>query len=116
MNPSQRPRSGQQARVSHHARNADSFAFFNLLTGPQLLDRIEAGLPVHRERKFPPTETLSMFLAQVLSADGSCQQALDDVLVSGCPEPRRNGGLGGWRTGIRVGCWALGWERPGRTN
>ena len=37
-------------------------------------------------------------------------------LVSGCPEPRRNGGLGGWRTGIRVGCWALGWERPGRTN
>jgi hypothetical protein len=81
MNPSQRPRSGQQARVSHHASNADSFAFFNLLTGPQLLDRVEAGLPVHRERKFPPTETLSMFLAQVLSADGSCQQALDDFLV-----------------------------------
>jgi hypothetical protein len=48
MNPSQRPRSGQQARVSHHANNADSFAFFNLLTGPQLLDRVEAGLPVHR--------------------------------------------------------------------
>lgn len=81
MNPNQRPSSGQQARVSHHANNADSFAFFNLLTGPQLLDRVEAGLPAHRERKFPPTETLSMFLAQVLSADGSCQQALDDVLV-----------------------------------
>jgi hypothetical protein len=81
MNPNQRPRSGQQARVSHHARNADSFAFFNLLTGPQLLDRVEAQLPGHRERTFPPTETLSMFLAQVLSADGRCQQALDDVLV-----------------------------------
>lgn len=81
MNPSQRPSSGQPARISHHARNVDSFAFFNLLTGPRLLDRVEAQLPVHRERKFPPTETLSMFLAQVLSADGSCQQALDDVLV-----------------------------------
>ena len=81
MNPSQRPRGGQPARVSHHARNADSFAFFNLLTGPRLLDRVEAQLPAHRERKFPPTETLSMFLAQVLSAEGSCQQALDDVLV-----------------------------------
>ena len=54
---------------------------FNLLTGPKLLDRVEASLPEHRERKFPPTETLSMFLAQVLSADGSCQQALNGSLV-----------------------------------
>ena len=81
MHPSQRPRSGQPARVSHYAGNADSYAFFNLLTGPHLFERVEAHLPAHRERKFPPTETLSMFLAQVLSADGSCQQALDDVLV-----------------------------------
>jgi hypothetical protein len=81
MNPSQHLSSGQQARVGHYAGNADSHAFFNLLTGPQLLDRIEAQLPEHRERKFPPTETLSMFLAQVLSADGGCQQALNDHLV-----------------------------------
>ena len=81
MNPSQRPGRGQQARVSHHAASADSYALFNLLTGPQLLDRVEAQLPAHRERKFPPTETLSMFLAQVLSSDGSCQQALDEHLV-----------------------------------
>jgi hypothetical protein len=81
MHPSQRPSSGQQARVSHYAGNADSYAFFNLLTGPQLLERVEAQLPAHRERRFPPTETLSMFLAQVLSADGSCQQVLNDSLV-----------------------------------
>ena len=81
MNPSQCPSSGQQARVNHYAGNADSYAFFNLLTGPQLLDRLEAQLPEHRERKFPPTETLSMFLAQALSADGGCQQALNDHLV-----------------------------------
>jgi hypothetical protein len=54
---------------------------FNLLTGPQLLERVEALAPKHRERLFPPTETLSMFLAQALSADRSCQQVVDDVMV-----------------------------------
>jgi hypothetical protein len=54
---------------------------FNLLTGPQLIDRVEQLLPAHRERLFPPTETLSMFLAQSLSADGSCQQAVNDAMV-----------------------------------
>jgi hypothetical protein len=29
-------------------------------------------LPAHRKRAFPPTETLAMFMAQSLSADGSC--------------------------------------------
>jgi len=55
---------------------------FNLLTGPQLFDRVEALLPDHRERLFPPTETLSMFVAQVLSEDGSCQQAVNDARQS----------------------------------
>jgi hypothetical protein len=54
---------------------------FNLLTGPELLDRVEALLPEHRERLFPPTETLSLFLAQALSADGSCRQVVNDALV-----------------------------------
>ncbi len=81
MHPSQHPATGQQKRVSHYASDADSYAMFNLLTGPQLLDRVEGLLPEHRERLFPPTETLSMFIAQVLSADGSCQQAVDDAMV-----------------------------------
>jgi hypothetical protein len=59
--------------MRHYAGNADAYAMFNLLTGPQLFDRVEALLPEHRERLFPPTETLSMFLAQALSADGSCR-------------------------------------------
>lgn len=70
-----------QQRILHHAGNADSYAMFNLLTGPQLFDHIETLLPAHRERLFPPTETLSMFLAQALSIDGSCQQAVDDAMV-----------------------------------
>jgi hypothetical protein len=81
MHPSQSQSKPQQQRVRHYAGNTDSYAMFNLLTGPQLLDRVEQLLPEHRERLFPPTETLSMFLAQVLSADGSCQQAVNDAMV-----------------------------------
>lgn len=81
MHPTQYASAQQQQRVLHHANSADSYAIFNLLTGPQLLDRVEALLPDHRERQFPPTETLSMFIAQTLSADGSCQQAVDDAAV-----------------------------------
>ena len=71
----------QQHRVHKQARNSDAYAFFNLLTSKQLLDKVESLLPEHRERVFPPTETLSMFLAQALSADRSCQKAVDDAAV-----------------------------------
>ena len=81
MHPSQRPATQQQRRVRHYVGNADSYAMFNLLTGPQLLDRVEALLPDHRERSFPPTETWSMFVAQALSEDGSCRQAVNDAMV-----------------------------------
>ncbi len=81
MHPSQRPAIRQQQFVQQHAADTDSYAFFNLLTGPQLLDGVESLLPDHRERLFPPTETMSMFLAQVLSADGSCRQAVNDAAM-----------------------------------
>ena len=81
MHPNHRPATVQQRRIHHHASNADAYAMFNLLTGPQLLDRVEALLPEHRERLFPPTETLSMFLAQALSADGGCRQVVNDAMV-----------------------------------
>ena len=71
----------QQQRVQNHVRNNDAYAFFNLLTSEQLLDKVESLLPAHRERLFPPTETLSMFLAQALSADRSCQKAVDEAAV-----------------------------------
>ena len=64
-----------------HAHNSDAYAFFNLLTGPELLDEVESLLPQHRERVFSPTETLSMFLAQALSADRSCQKAVNKTAI-----------------------------------
>ncbi len=51
--------------------------FFNVLTGPLLLDLTEEHLPVHRERLYPPTVALSMFIKQVLEEDGSCQRAVN---------------------------------------
>ena len=71
----------QQRRIRSQARNSDAYSFFNPLTGPALFDKVESALPPHRERRFPPTETLSMFLAQALSADRSCQKAVDEAAI-----------------------------------
>ena len=58
-----------------HGHNAVDF--FNVLTGPQLLELTEAYLPEHRERLYPPTVALSMFIQQSLAEDGSCQRAVN---------------------------------------
>ena len=71
----------QQHRVQRYAATSDAFSFFNQLTSPDLLDTLETGLPEHRERLFPPTETLSMFLAQALQPDRSCQNIVNDAAV-----------------------------------
>ena len=76
-----RPGRRQRSRVRRQADHSDAYVFFNLLTSPALLDRVESLLPEHRERLFPPTETLSMFLSQALSADRSCQRAVNKTVV-----------------------------------
>jgi len=60
--------------------------FFNVLTGPELLEITEAHLGEHRERLYPPTVTLAMFLRQALAADGSCQRAVDAWAASRAAE------------------------------
>jgi hypothetical protein len=84
----------RQRRVQTRIDNADAYGFFNLLTGPQLLDDVEGLLPEHRERLFPPTETLSMFMAQALSPDGGCRAVVNDArvkrLIGGLPECSSN--------------------------
>ena len=72
----------KQQYVRTLVKDSDSYCFFNLLTRPELLSKVEELLPEeHRERQFPPTETLSMFLAQAMSADRSCQKAVNDAAV-----------------------------------
>lgn len=101
MHPNHRARAQQQKRVRRYASNSDCCEFFNLLTGPQLLEQMESLIPDHRERLFPPTETLSMFLAQALSADRSCQKAVNDAAIK-----RLAGGLPGCSTHTGAYCRA----------
>ena len=64
-------------QFKRRAQRVDAVGSFNLLTGPELLEVTDAHLPKHRERLYPPTVTLSMFMRQALDADGSCQKAVN---------------------------------------
>ena len=67
----------QRLGICRAARAMEAVDFFNVLTGPELLETTEAYLPEHRERLYPPTVTLSMFMMQALNQDGSCQKAVN---------------------------------------
>ncbi|MBN4053951.1 IS4 family transposase [Haliea sp. AH-315-K21] len=71
----------QQKSITKHSSKADCYSIFNLLTSDVLLDKVEALLPAHRERHFPPTETLAMFITQALSADRSCQNIVNQTAL-----------------------------------
>ncbi len=71
----------EQQRIQKYAKKTDSYKFFTLLTSPKLLNTVEDLLLDHRERLYPPTETLSMFLAQALSEDSSCQKAVNAAAI-----------------------------------
>src|SRR5438445_7053256 len=66
-----------RSSVQSQARKAQAVDYFNILTSPELLDITEAYLPEHRERLYPPTVTLSMFMRQALEEDASCQKAVN---------------------------------------
>jgi hypothetical protein len=63
-----------RARIRRRIRQAVAVDFFNVLTGPELLQVTERHLPEHRERLYAPTVTLSMFMKQALEEDRSCHQ------------------------------------------
>ena len=58
-------------QIARRARRVDAVGFFNLLTGPELFEVTEAHLPEHRERLYPPTVAVSMFMRQALDAGSS---------------------------------------------
>ena len=69
----------QRHRIRDYQSNSNSYGFFNLLTSAALLHKTEELLPEHRERLYSPTETLSMFLAQAMNADRSCQNIVNQA-------------------------------------
>ncbi|MCQ4323135.1 hypothetical protein NA637_24120 [Pseudomonas stutzeri] len=52
-----------------------------MLTDDATLEQVESLLPNHRERLLPPTETLTMFMAQALNDERSCQNAIHEFSV-----------------------------------
>lgn len=81
MNPNCRSSRPQRHRIRQRSRAIHAYDFFNVLTNPELLDVVDQQLPAHRERLFPPTTTLSLFMAQTLNADASCQATIDRHVV-----------------------------------
>lgn len=67
MHPSQPAAQRQQRYMRREAKKANALSMFDVLRGPRLLESVEELLPAHRERLYPPTTTLSMFVAQVLA-------------------------------------------------
>jgi len=47
------------------------------LTAPELLGVVDQHASAHRERLYTPTVTLSLFMAQTLNTDSTCQAAVN---------------------------------------
>ena len=101
MHPMRSARERQRHALRRGLRSLDAYAFFDLLIDSSMLDQVESELPAHRERLMPPTETLAMFLAQALSADRSCQQAVNEFVAR-----RAAGGLSACSTSTGAFCRA----------
>lgn len=81
MHPTQASRQHQQKRIQTHQTNVDINGFYRLLSSDLLADEISELSPEHRERIYPPTKTLSMFLTQAMSADRSCQNVVNQAAL-----------------------------------
>jgi hypothetical protein len=77
----QRPSQIQQQSIIYSVKIHDPYTFIDILNSPEYIDKMEALFPTHRERLFPPKLTLSIFMAQVLNEDRSCQKVVDETAV-----------------------------------
>ena len=59
----------RRSRIARRSKSTEAVEFFNVLSSEELLQTTEALLPEHRERLYPPTVTLSMFMRQTLEAE-----------------------------------------------
>ena len=94
----------RRSSIGRRGKATEAVDFFNVLTSPKLLEMTESMVPEHRERLYPPTVALSMFMRQVLEADGSCQKA-----VNGWAAQRAADGLSG--CSVRTGGYCRARQR-----
>jgi len=100
-------RSGRQqraGRIEQRTSTVRAVELFNVLTSTELIETTEALMPPHRERLYPPTVTLSMFMQQTLQADGSCQN-----VVNGWAAQRAADGLAA--ASVRTGAYCRARQR-----
>jgi len=81
MNINHKTKQIQRHSIQTRANTTDAYSFFNRLTRPPLLDVVDEQLPTHRERLYTPTTTLSLFMAQAMNSDASCQNTVDRHVV-----------------------------------
>ena len=99
----------ERKRIGRRAQSAEAVEFYNVLTSPALLEAIDALSPEHRARLYPPTVTLSMFMRQVLQADGSCQKAVNGWAAQRVAEGCARAALVPAGTAARVSGCRLRW-------
>ena len=73
----------EQRKAQKAARDISQQAFAKVLESAEVRKLVGELMPEYRDRLFPPLTTLAMFLKQVLSADRSCSNALEEAVASG---------------------------------
>lgn len=81
MHPTQTSRQHQQLRIQKYRTDTDLCGFHSILSSDLLADEISSLTPDYRDRIYPPTKTLSMFLTQAMSADRSCQNIVNQAAL-----------------------------------
>lgn len=82
MHSTQKQRKAQrQKSINDQKSDGYSNQFQAILESSETLSIIEAMQPDYRDRRFPPTVTLGIFIQQALDADGSCQAAVNRVVA-----------------------------------
>lgn len=67
----------QQDRIRRYANEMAAGNCFDALARVELTPILDKAMPNRRNRRYGPVETLAMFLPQVMSADKSCQNAVN---------------------------------------
>ena len=81
MHPTQTSRQHQQFRIQKYQSDTGLNGFHSILTSDDLMDEISALSPEYRDRIYPPTNVLSMFLTQAMNADRSCQNIVNQAAL-----------------------------------
>ncbi len=77
MDRNARRQLGQHRKgIADRAGSTQAVELFGVSASSELLEATESLTLEHRERRYPPTVPLSMFMRQTLEASNSCQKAV----------------------------------------